>query len=218
MVPRLPRATMFRSPVRLANAIHCPQVYYPVPNEVYRDEWDDVQASNAVGGAGWGGGDRLAVTGCGWRQPALRPDRWLCVRVLQVTDPMEFTHCRYTPVVTEVRPLSSWGSQLLGGCPPLRMPAHKALAHDLKICPNVALRKSNPSAVGAGRAALSGAADRHAPPLPLSLLHRTLATLAWMATRCACSAWTARLSCSSASRCTMKTMTSCGRRLSASAM
>lgn len=37
------------------------QVYYPVPNEVYRDEWDDVQ----------------------------------------VTDPMEFTHCRYTPVVTE---------------------------------------------------------------------------------------------------------------------
>jgi chitin synthase len=38
-------------------------VYYPVPNEVYRDEWDDVQ----------------------------------------VTDPMEFTHCRYTPVVTEVR-------------------------------------------------------------------------------------------------------------------
>lgn len=40
------------------------QVYYPVPNEVYRDEWDDVQ----------------------------------------VTDPMEFTHCRYTPVVTEVGP------------------------------------------------------------------------------------------------------------------
>lgn len=39
------------------------QVYYPVPNEVYRDEWEDVQ----------------------------------------VTDPMEFTHCRYTPVVTEVR-------------------------------------------------------------------------------------------------------------------
>lgn len=37
------------------------QVYYPVPNEVYRDEWDDVQ----------------------------------------ITDPMEFTHCRYTPVVTE---------------------------------------------------------------------------------------------------------------------
>jgi hypothetical protein len=37
------------------------QVYYPVPNEVYRDEWEDVQ----------------------------------------VTDPMEFTHCRYTPVVTE---------------------------------------------------------------------------------------------------------------------
>ncbi len=42
---------------------HSGQVYYPVPNEVYRDEWDDVQ----------------------------------------VTDPMEFTHCRYTPVVTEVR-------------------------------------------------------------------------------------------------------------------
>lgn len=34
-----------------------------MPNEVYRDEWEDVQ----------------------------------------VTDPMEFTHCRYTPVVTEVR-------------------------------------------------------------------------------------------------------------------
>lgn len=39
------------------------QIYYPVPNEVYRDEWDDVQ----------------------------------------VVEPMEFTHCRYTPVVTEVR-------------------------------------------------------------------------------------------------------------------
>ena len=37
-----------------------------MPNEVYRDEWDDVQ----------------------------------------VTDPMEFTHCRYTPVVTEV---GGWG-------------------------------------------------------------------------------------------------------------
>jgi hypothetical protein len=47
-------------------------VYYPVPNEVYRDEWDDVQ----------------------------------------VTDPMEFTHCRYTPVVTEVRALAV--ARLLG--------------------------------------------------------------------------------------------------------
>jgi len=45
------------------------QVYYPVPNEVYRDEWDDVQ----------------------------------------VTDPMEFTHCRYTPVVTEVRAAAGQG-------------------------------------------------------------------------------------------------------------
>jgi len=37
------------------------QIYYPVPHEVYRDEWDDVP----------------------------------------VLDPMEFTHARYTPVVTE---------------------------------------------------------------------------------------------------------------------
>lgn len=34
-----------------------------MPNEVYRDEWDDVE----------------------------------------VADPMEYTHCRYTPVVTEAR-------------------------------------------------------------------------------------------------------------------
>ena len=37
------------------------QIYYPVPNEVFRDEWDDVP----------------------------------------VLDPMEYTHARYTPVVTE---------------------------------------------------------------------------------------------------------------------
>lgn len=48
---------------KLGCALVHPQVFYPVPNEVYRDEWDDVE----------------------------------------VADPMEYTHCRYTPVVTEVR-------------------------------------------------------------------------------------------------------------------
>lgn len=35
------------SPIHPASnpAIPHLQVYYPVPNEVYRDEWDDVQAS-----------------------------------------------------------------------------------------------------------------------------------------------------------------------------
>ena len=135
-----------------------PQVYYPVPNEVYRDEWDDVQ----------------------------------------VTDPMEFTHCRYTPVVTEVGMLCPAGSALLCGRLGGMQPSAAIFSAD------------HPNAM---HLFAVGVVPRPPPPPP----RRMHATLAWTATRCACSAWTARSSSSSASPSTTRTMMSCARRLWASA-
>jgi hypothetical protein len=53
--------------INVPSMLFVPQVFYPVPNEVYRDEWDDVE----------------------------------------MADPMEYTHCRYTPVVTEASAMAA---------------------------------------------------------------------------------------------------------------
>lgn len=55
-------------------------------------------------------GGHVAQDGC------QRLSRLLAAPLLQVTDPMEFTHCRYTPVVTEVRQrLGTVGQPVVGG-------------------------------------------------------------------------------------------------------
>ena len=125
----------------------CTQIYYPVPNEVYRDEWDDVQ----------------------------------------VSDPMEFTHCRYTPVVTEVR----WWRQCSG----------RSAAGRLQQVRQQSIQQHCSDAVMSFQSWVCGPETCRMP-----------ATLASMVTLCASSAWTAISSCSSASPCTTRTRTSCGRR------